>query len=63
LDELQRGVDQVEHDAIVAIEVSRDVFERELASAKLYTPIALATILLCGRERFGNEWFDATFAA
>jgi 8-oxo-dGTP pyrophosphatase MutT (NUDIX family) len=63
LDELRGEVDEVEHDAIVPIAVSPDVFERELASAKLYTPIALATILLCGRERFGNGWFDATFAA
>ena len=63
LDDLRRGVNEVEHDAIVAIEVTPDVFERELGSAKLYTPIALATVLLCGRERFGEEWFDATFAA
>ena len=63
LDELRRGVDAVEHDAIVPIAVRPAVFERELASAKLYTPIALATMLLCGRERFGNDWFDATFAA
>jgi len=62
LEELRGGVDEVEHDAIVEIAVSKDSFERELNSAKLYTPIALATILLCGRERFGNEWFDATFA-
>jgi 8-oxo-dGTP pyrophosphatase MutT (NUDIX family) len=61
LDELKRGVDEVEHDAIVAVEVRREVFERELNSAKLYTPIALATILLCGRERFGSEWFDAVY--
>jgi 8-oxo-dGTP pyrophosphatase MutT (NUDIX family) len=63
LHELRRRVDEAEHDAIVAIEVKSDVFERELGSAKLYTPIALATILLCGRERFGKEWFDATFTA
>lgn len=63
LEELRRGVDEVEHDAIVAAAVSREAFERELSGAKLYTPIALATMLLCGRERFGNEWFDATFAA
>jgi len=63
LDDLRRRVDEVEHDAIVPIEAQREVFERELGSAKLYTPIALATILLCGRERFGNEWFDATFTA
>jgi len=63
LAELRREVDEVEHDAIVAIAVAPEVFERELSSAKLYTPIALATILLCGRERFGNGWFDATFAA
>jgi len=62
LDELRQGVDEVEHDAVVPVETRGDAFERELASAKLYTPIALATILLCGRERFGNEWFDATFA-
>jgi len=61
LDELRRGVDEVEHDAMVAIEVKREVFERELGGAKLYTPIALATMLLCGRERFGSEWFDAVF--
>ncbi len=63
LDELRGEMDEVEHDAIVPIAVSPDVFERELSSAKLYTPIALATILLCGRERFGNGWFDATFTA
>ena len=61
-EELRREVDEVEHDAIVAIAVAPEEFERELASAKLYTPIALATILLCGRERFGNGWFDATFS-
>ena len=63
LEELRRGVDDVEHDAIVSIEMRPEVFERELSGAKLYTPIALATILLCGRERFGNDWFDATFSA
>jgi len=63
LDDLRRRVDETEHYAVVPIEVKREVFERELGSAKLYTPIALATILLCGRERFGEEWFDATFAA
>jgi 8-oxo-dGTP pyrophosphatase MutT (NUDIX family) len=63
LDELRRGVDEVEHDAIVAVSVKPEEFERELSSAKLYTPIALATMLLCGREKFGTEWFDATFAA
>jgi 8-oxo-dGTP pyrophosphatase MutT (NUDIX family) len=63
LPELRQRMDQVEHDAMVAIEVRPEVFERELSSAKLYTPIALATILLCGRERFGNDWFDATFTA
>jgi len=63
LEELKGGVDEVEHDAIVPIEAKREVFEREVASAKLYTPIALATILLCGRERFGREWFDAMFGA
>jgi len=63
LEELRRRVDEVEHDAIVPIEVKREVFERELSGAKLYTPIALATMLLCGRERFGNEWFDATWTA
>jgi len=61
LEELRRVVDEVEHDAIVPIAVERDTFDRELRGAKLYTPIALATILLCGRERFGDEWFDATF--
>jgi hypothetical protein len=63
LEELRRVLDEVEHDAIVAISARRDVFERELGGAKLYTPIALATILLCGRERFGNEWFDGAFFA
>jgi hypothetical protein len=71
LEELRSGVDEVEHDALVAIEARREVFELELEGAKLYTPklargklytpIALATILLCGREKFGNEWFDAVF--
>ena len=63
LNELRQEVDEVEHDAIVPIAASAEVFERELAGAKLYTPIALATILMCGRERFGNDWFDATWAA
>jgi 8-oxo-dGTP pyrophosphatase MutT (NUDIX family) len=63
LDELRRRVDEVEHDAIVPIEVSGEAFERELSSARLYTPIALATILLCGRHRFGGKWFESVFTS
>ena len=61
LEELKRGVDEVEHDAIVSLAVGKESFERELSGAKLYTPIALATILLCGREKFGNDWFNMIY--
>jgi 8-oxo-dGTP pyrophosphatase MutT (NUDIX family) len=63
LAELREGLDRAEHEAMVAIETRPEVFERELASAKLYTPIALAMILLCGRHRFGADWFDRVFAS
>jgi 8-oxo-dGTP pyrophosphatase MutT (NUDIX family) len=60
LGELKQGLDQAEHEAVVSMEVKPEVFERELSSAKLFTPIALATIALCGQHRFGDGWFNRT---
>jgi hypothetical protein len=62
LAELKQGLDHAEHEAMVAIDTTPETFDRELASAKLYTPIALATLLLCGHHLFGPDWFDRVFA-
>jgi hypothetical protein len=45
-----------EHDHSVAIRATRDGVEHVLTDPDL-TPVAIASLLLWGRLRFGNDWY------
>lgn len=55
--EIEATLDAGEHLACVAIAGDRAEVEAALRDESL-TPIAMATILLWGREKFGADWFD-----
>jgi hypothetical protein len=56
--EIERKLDATEHQACLAIEPDREKLHFSLIDSDM-TPVALGAMLLWGRERFGQEWFDA----
>lgn len=56
--EIERGLDAKEHMGVLAIPGEPAETEKALADLTLFTPVAVGTILLAGRERFGGDWFD-----
>jgi hypothetical protein len=56
--DIERMLDAAEHEACLAIEPDREKLESSLSDPAM-TPVALGVMLLWGRERFGQEWFDA----
>jgi hypothetical protein len=48
-----------EHDACVLLPLDPAGLERELSDPGRFTPVGLATLLLCGRARLGEAWFNA----
>ena len=57
---VEASVDRVEHRGIWSPEASRQGIESILGDPEL-TPIAVATLLLWGRARFGEDWFHIAF--
>lgn len=57
-EEIARGLDPTEHESLVAIQPVKSEVESAL-NDPVMTPIAVGTILLWGREQFGEGWFDA----
>jgi 8-oxo-dGTP pyrophosphatase MutT (NUDIX family) len=55
--QIRRKLDQAEHDAAVAIRISRGKVASAVAEAAL-TPVAAAILLAWGRCRWGDAWFD-----
>jgi 8-oxo-dGTP pyrophosphatase MutT (NUDIX family) len=55
---IERSLDAAEHQDCVAVEQRAETVAAALADPAL-TPIAVATLLLWGRGRFGAAWFDA----
>jgi hypothetical protein len=56
--DIERMLDKSEHEASLAIEPDRDKLQSALNDSAM-TPVALGAMLLWGRERFGQPWFDA----
>ena len=54
---LVAAVDSTEHEGVVVLELT-DGALRRAARDPSYTPVAVGTVLLLGRERFGDEWFN-----
>src|SRR5690606_14191741 len=58
LEQLKSRLDPAEHSAPQALPITPRAFDETLANAGLFTPVALGTLLLLGRVRFGQQWFD-----
>jgi hypothetical protein len=56
--EIEKKLDPAEHDGLVAIQPDVKIVNSALKNPD-FTPVALGTILLWGRDRLGNQWFDA----
>jgi hypothetical protein len=55
--EVEKGLDAVEHHETVATAVTRQAVEERLRDP-LLTPAAVAALSLWGRSAFGEEWFS-----
>ena len=55
--EVERRVDDVEHDAVWCVAAEVEAIERAAHDPDL-TPVAVASQLLCGRLRHGPHWFE-----
>lgn len=53
---IEQRLDAAEHDATWAVEALRESVEAATGEAAL-TPVAVASLLLWGRGRFGEDWF------
>ena len=56
--EIGKKLDQSEHDGCVWVEPAVAEVDWALEKPEL-TPVALGTVLLWGRGKFGQDWFDA----
>jgi 8-oxo-dGTP pyrophosphatase MutT (NUDIX family) len=61
-DEIAARLDAAEHSAPVSVEAKPSSLQEAIADAS-FTPVAAAALLLCGRRRFGADWFDAAARA
>jgi hypothetical protein len=55
---IETQLDGREHRGLWALEPDPAAAERALADTSKMTPVAVATLLLWGRERFGAGWFE-----
>ncbi len=55
--EIEAQVDKKEHDASWCIATDRAMADGVLAAPAELTPVAVATVLLWGKEEFGEGWF------
>lgn len=56
--QLQESLDSAEHRSVFAIPAQSAAMTEALGNDAL-TPVAAAALLLLGRHRFGEQWFDA----
>jgi 8-oxo-dGTP pyrophosphatase MutT (NUDIX family) len=56
--EIQHRLDPTEHHGIIAIPATQRMIEKTLQQDDRLTPVAVASLLLWGRESFGQPWFD-----
>ena len=55
--EIESQVDRKEHGGSWSIPATIDAIERALDRPEEFTPVAIASLLLWGRLRFGDDWF------
>ena len=55
--ELEAKLDRAEHQGMVWLDATRDEVESVIKDPEL-TPVAIGTLLLWGRNHFGQQWFD-----
>jgi 8-oxo-dGTP pyrophosphatase MutT (NUDIX family) len=60
--EIESRLDDTEHHSAWAIAATREAIESALASSEDFTPVAIASILLYGRNQFGKSWFGRASA-
>jgi hypothetical protein len=61
--QIEDNVRHDEHAGCVAVETHKDALDQAIASAGDFTPIAIATLLLFGKDRFGPAWFHRAAAS
>lgn len=54
---IESQLDAGEHLGIWSSPIDRSAFERALDSGERFTPVGLASLLLLGREQWGDNWF------
>jgi hypothetical protein len=56
-DEIIARLDRTEHHDVWSSPAEADAISRALDNADAFTPVAIATLLLFGLNRFGRDWF------
>jgi hypothetical protein len=57
--QIESRLDQQEHRSVFAAPATQSEIERALQSGEIFTPVAVGTMLLWGRQQFGPDWFTA----
>jgi hypothetical protein len=55
--EIIARLDRTEHHDVWSSPAEADAISRALDNADAFTPVAIATLLLFGLNRFGRDWF------
>ena len=55
---IESQLDDTEHGGMLAIEARHETIEKVLLDAKEFTPVAVGTLLLFGKDQFGEVWYD-----
>jgi 8-oxo-dGTP pyrophosphatase MutT (NUDIX family) len=61
LEDIRGALDRMEHEALIGIPISVTAVEEAIADPAL-TPVGVGSLMLWGRERFGDEWLADTHA-
>jgi hypothetical protein len=56
--EIEGRLDQLEHHSVFAVPATDDGIENALRMEARFTPVAIASLLLWGRLKFGEVWFE-----
>ncbi len=62
-DEIAKLVATDEHHESWSVKATRDDLQSALHDVSSFTPVAIASLLLWGKLRFGCEWFDAALGS
>jgi hypothetical protein len=57
--QIESRLDQQEHRSVFSAPATQSGIERALQSGEIFTPVAVGTMLLWGRQQFGPDWFTA----